>query len=206
MKIGVYGGTFNPVHSGHVKLAEAYLKGLELDRMLVIPAKTPPHKRVAHLASGADRLAMCRLAFPGTEYEVSDLELNRPGEKSYTVDTLEELNRRYPGQELYLLTGSDMFLTLDQWHESQRIFQLAVMCVGEREPHLQERLKTKARELEALGARCRVIQLEPLVVSSTQVRDRVERGEPLTGLVPPQVEQYIQAHGLYGNGDTSGPF
>ena len=69
MKIGVYGGTFNPVHSGHVKLAEAYLKGLELDRMLVIPAKTPPHKRVAHLASGADRLAMCRLAFPGTEYD-----------------------------------------------------------------------------------------------------------------------------------------
>ena len=107
MRTGVFGGTFNPIHNGHIKLARAYFSELNLDRMLVIPTRVPPHKVSNELADGEDRLRMCQLAFAGhPEFEVSDIELRR-AETSYTVDTLEALHARWPEDELFLLTGSD---------------------------------------------------------------------------------------------------
>ena len=198
MRRGVYGGTFNPVHLGHVKLAEAHREALALDRLMVIPTYLPPHKAGDGLVEGRHRLEMCRLAFAGDPAaEVSDLELRR-GAKSYTVDTLEALTAGYPGDELYLLMGSDMFLTLTQWRSFERIFQLAVVCAGAREPGLRDRLEAHAALLrERYGARCRVIAFSPLPISSTLVRERAGRGEPLCGLVPPGVAEYIVANGLY---------
>lgn len=112
-RLGVFGGTFNPIHNGHLRLLQGAREALELDRVLVIPTKQPPHKRPQQLASDEDRLAMCRLAVEGLSgVEVSDLEIRRGG-LSYTADTLAELRRRYPDSTLYLLVGGDMFLTID---------------------------------------------------------------------------------------------
>ncbi len=197
MKTGIYGGSFNPVHNGHVRLAQAYQAALGLERMLVIPTRVPPHKAGDELADGVDRLEMCRLAFSDPFYQVSDLELRRQDLKSYTVDTLELLHARYPDDQLYLLMGSDMFLTLTDWHDWQRIFQLAVMCVGGREPDLRGRLQAHGRYLESLGAHCRVLDLEPFVVSSTDVRTRVRAGLAIDELVPLPVAEYIRRHQLY---------
>ena len=131
MRTGIFGGTFNPIHNGHIKLARAYRSELELDRMLVIPTRIPPHKVSTELADGKDRLQMCRLAFAGQpEFEVSDIELCRT-EPSYTVDTLEALHARWPEDELFLLTGSDMFLTFERWRRYREILGAAVRACGD---------------------------------------------------------------------------
>lgn len=197
MKLGVYGGTFNPVHSGHVRLARRYMEAARLDRLLVIPAREPPHKDAPDLIAGEDRMEMCRLAFgPLAGCSVSDLELRRPG-KSYTVDTLEQLRTAYPAERLCLLMGGDMFLTVTQWKGWQRIFALAELCVGARDCDQTGRLEAEKRRLEGLGARCELVRLDPMVVSSTQVRERAARGESIAGLVPAEVEAYIAEHRLY---------
>ena len=119
MRIGVYGGTFNPIHRGHLTAARAAADALGLEKVLLIPDNLPPHKALpAGSATGEDRLAMCRLTageVPGME--VLDLELRRSG-PSYTSDTLAELHAQYPDDELWLLVGSDMFLSLQEWHEN----------------------------------------------------------------------------------------
>ena len=126
MRIGVYGGTFNPIHRGHLTAARAAADALGLEKVLLIPDNLPPHKALpAGSATGEDRLAMCRLTageVPGME--VLDLELRRSG-PSYTSDTLAELHAQYPDDELWLLVGSDMFLSLQEWHEPERILSLA---------------------------------------------------------------------------------
>ena len=199
MRTGIFGGTFNPVHNGHLKLAYTYLDALALDRMLVIPTRIPPHKKADHLVSGEDRLEMCRRAFESDRrFWVSDIELCREG-KSYTVNTLEELHSRFPDDEFYLIMGSDMFFTLTEWFHWQRLFELAVMCVGEREPDLNVRLREYAGRLEKLGARCRVVDLKPVEVSSTQVRQCIADGKDISGLVPPGVAGYILEKRLYGS-------
>ena len=121
MRIGIYGGTFNPPHLGHLTAAKAAFELLRLDRLLLIPASQPPHKALpAGSPSAEQRLALTRLAAEqlelGDRVEVLDIELRRQG-KSYTVDTLEELRRQYPGAELWLLMGTDMFLTFQAWRE-----------------------------------------------------------------------------------------
>ena len=199
-RLGIFGGTFNPVHSGHVKLAQGYLWELSLDRLLVIPTHTPPHKPGAELISGEHRKRMCELAFAGVENcAVSDLEIRR-GRKSYTVDTLETLRESYDGAEFYLIMGSDMFLTITEWRDWPRIFHMATLCVAAREHEQREQLKAHARALAALGARCRVTDAQPFVVSSTELRRRLAAGEPAGDALPDAVANYIRAHGLYSGG------
>lgn len=197
MKTGIFGGTFNPVHCGHVRLARHYMEGARLDRLLVIPTRMPPHKNAVDLLSGAQRMEMCRLAFgqmPGCQ--VSGLEMERP-EKSYTVDTLEALHMQYPQDSLCLLMGSDMFLTMTHWKDWQRIFQLASLCVGARETDLDGRLEAEKIRLEQLGASCELIPMVPMEISSTEIRRRIADGQSVSGLVPEKVEAYILKYGLY---------
>ena len=119
-KTGIFGGTFNPIHLGHVRLGQMVLNDLKLDRIIYIPDNTPPHKSDKDLASGSDRLKMIELALKDCDnLEASDIELRREG-KSYTYQTLLELKKMYPGDELFLITGADMFLTLDRWKEPGR--------------------------------------------------------------------------------------
>ncbi len=198
MRTGILGGTFNPVHNGHVKLAEAYLSALQLDRLLIIPANIPPHKSNNGLVGASHRLAMCRLAFAEEPLcKVSDIELKRE-EKSYTVDTLEQLTAIYPHDRFFLIMGSDMFCSFTSWHHWQRILQLAVLCAGARKARSTDNeMEDQRRKLEALGACCELVDFEPLPISSTLVRKRICNGEALDGLVSPTVAKYIWAHGLY---------
>ena len=122
-RIGIYGGTFSPVHNGHVAAAKAFMEQMWLDVLFVIPAGIPPHKQVDQQVSAIDRYRMCELAFGDMEgVIVSDLELRRDG-KSYTVDTLRELTA--PDTRLFLLMGTDMLLSLDEWREPEEIFRLS---------------------------------------------------------------------------------
>ena len=141
---------------------------------------------------------MCRLAFAGDPtVQVDDLELRR-GAKSYTVDTLEQLREQYPRDTFYLIMGGDMFLTITQWHNFQRIFQLAILCAGARELEEWERLCRHRDFLqERYGVRSRLLHFSPLPISSTDIRARIRRGDPIDGLVPPGVAQYIRENQLY---------
>ena len=125
MKTGICGGTFNPIHNGHLHIVEEFRRGLGLDRVLLIPTRVPPHKAAPDLASAGERFAMCRLAAQGKPWlELSDIEMRREG-KSYTAETLEELSALYPQDQFYLLMGEDMFLTLGRWYRPETIFSLA---------------------------------------------------------------------------------
>lgn len=204
-RTGVYGGTFNPIHRGHVHILREFIARLSLERVLLIPAGVPPHKQARHLAAARDRVAMCKLAAEEvTEavVEVSTIELDRPG-KSYTSDTLAALKERYPQDEFFLLMGEDMFLTVDRWHEAGKIMELASLCASPRSPDGLRRLREKRKELEALGARCFVEDIPFLDVSSTKVRELAGVGASRGGLarlVPDAVSEYIIERHIYTGG------
>lgn len=194
MKIGVFGGTFNPPHNGHVRLAKAAADELKLDKLLVIPSCIPPHKIAAKLADGQERLEMCRLAFGcDPRFEVSPMELER-GSRSYTVETLRELKALYPDSELYFIVGSDMLESFDKWYLWQEILSLSVLCTASREEGYNPDLSRFGK----LAERIKIITLDPLEVSSTQIRNSA--GEVSPELLDPKVAAYIREHGLYDDG------
>ena len=160
MKLGIYGGTFNPPHLGHLTSARLALDALGLDELRFVPAALPPHKRLPPDAPGPEaRLEMVELAADGLllpgRVSVSDMELSRPG-KSYTADTLEQLHAQNPGAELWLMMGTDMFLTLQNWREPERITALAGICAFARtQADCGELLTIQAEHLrKTFGARC----------------------------------------------------
>ena len=200
MNIGIYGGTFDPPHLGHMEAARASIAALGLDKLLFVPAGLPPHKALpAGSAAPEHRLAMVErmadgLLLPGVA-AVSSLELERKG-KSYTSDTLKALRGQYPEDELWLLMGTDMFLTLQSWHEAEQIMRLAgIAAFARTESDSGELLETQGKELRRrFGARVRIIRLPKITaVSSTQVRSQGTGA----GLWPP-VWGYILREGLYG--------
>ena len=201
MKTGIYGGTFNPIHRGHIHLLEEFTKRLSLDRVLLIPTRVPPHKAAPDLASGEDRLQMCRLAVGGRPHlQISDLELRREG-KSFTAETLEELRELFPRDEFYLLMGEDMFLTVEHWYRPETIFSLAAVCATPRSLHGMGKLQMKQDEYQIrYGARCFLEDIPYLPVSSTQVREWVRMGKDITPLVPEAVADFIRERGIYRKG------
>ena len=198
MRIGVYGGSFAPVHSGHVVAAETFVEKMGLDLLYIIPAFIPPHKRLDAGDDPHHRLAMCELAFAGKEkILVSDMEIARGG-TSYTVDTLRALSRE--DRRLFLLTGTDMMLTLGQWREAETIFKLCypVYMRRESDPETERRIIAKNEEYQhRFGRIVRRIPCDYLDISSTEIRRRVAAGESVTGLVPEAVERYIRENKLY---------
>ena len=203
MKIGIYGGTFNPPHLGHLAAARAAIDALELDRLLLVPAAVPPHKALpAGTPAAEHRLAMVErmgdaLLMPEV-VSASGLELERAG-KSYTADTLAQLSREYPGAQLWLLMGTDMFLTLHQWHDPEAILRLAGVCAFARSEGDEARFAPQKEFLErTYGAEVAVIPLPGLVdISSTRLRELLAAGEGRDYLSP-AVYGYILLHGLYG--------
>lgn len=205
MKIGIYGGTFNPIHLGHIHILKEFIRRLGLSRVLLIPTGTPPHKDAPELASQEDRFSMCRLAvkeITEAPVEISRIEFDRPG-KSYSADTLTQLSGLYPEDELFFLMGEDMFLTVDSWYRPEVICSLAALCASPRSEDGLRKLREKQKELESkLGARCFVEDIPYFPASSTQVRELAEQGKSLAGLVPPEVEAYIREYKIYS---VSGP-
>lgn len=195
-KIAIFGGTFNPVHNGHMHLAQQFSARIGFDRIIFIPTHVPPHKQAPELASAPHRLNMCRLAAREYGYEVSDIEINREG-PSYTADTLAQMKGMYPNDELYLITGADMFLTIQNWRNPRQIFTLATVCAAPRSQRGYKELLTHAKELESFGAHSIIENIEYLPVSSTMVRAAVKAGESIADLVPHSVADYIEQNKLY---------
>ena len=197
MRLGIYGGTFSPIHLGHVRAAEDFLNEFGLDKLLVIPTALPPHKAEVAGASAEDRLEMARLAFMGHDrIEVSDYEIARGG-KSYSVLTLERFK---PGNELFMLVGTDMFLTLDRWFRAEEIFRLADIVLKRREddPVTGADIASKTIEYtERFGARIHIMDDAAFPVSSTGLRELIRDGKPTDGLLPDSVADYISENNLY---------
>lgn len=197
-KIAMFGGTFNPIHNGHIQLALCAADQLGLDKVLLIPTNIPPHKRYREETTPRQRWEMCGLAVAGhPKLEVSDMEIRRQG-PSYTVDTLCQMHAKYPAAELYLITGADMFLTIQDWKCAQDIFRMAVICGVPREREGLYALKKQAVFLNSrYNAQTAILEFPLMDISSTQIRNWLKTGQSIKEWVPESVERYIRQHGLY---------
>lgn len=195
-KIGVFGGTFHPIHNGHILLAEHAKELLSLDRVLFVIDRIPPHKEISGGASTEERLLLLNLALEGRDDLIPEtMELKREG-KSYSFDTLTELSAHFPGAELYFLMGSDMLRSFHTWYKPEGISKLAALVCTERAGQSGEEAETAERLRKQYGAK--VILLGSVSdLSSTEVRDRIACALPLTGLVPPKAAHEIYFRGLY---------
>lgn len=194
LRIGVFGGAFDPPHRGHVALAKAAIAQLHLDRLIVIPTGHAWHK-ARDLSDPAHRLAMTRLAFANIPaVQVDDRETKRAG-ASYTVDTLSELHNEYPGAEFHLLIGEDQARALPTWHAWEQLPALAIICVAARADSTGAKhpLDALSAELPGLTA----LNMPPEDVSATEIRHRVALGESIAPLVFEPVARYIDQHLLY---------
>ena len=201
MRLGILGGTFNPPHLGHLICAqEAYLQ-LGLKRVMLIPARIPPHKAVEEEPGPHHRLELCTLAIGDDQrFTVSDLEIRREG-PSYTVDTLEELHSQAPETELFLILGGDIAAGLPTWYQPERVLSMATVAVAERRGTARSAVDEALHSVRG-GERAQFFQMPRVGVSSTLVRRRARAGIPIKYIVPDAVATYIAEHGLYG-GPTS---
>ena len=189
MHVGVFGGSFDPVHHGHLKAAEACQAAVPLDLVLFVPAAAQPLKPLGPVASSEDRLRMLELALEGrTEFVVNSMEIERGG-VSYTVETLRDLSAARPGDRLYLILGADALADLANWHEPDEICRLATLLVVDRPGATQPG--------DPLGASVIRVEMDPVHVSSSEIRSRIGRGMAVEELVPPAVARYIAERGLY---------
>ncbi len=199
-RIGIYGGTYNPPHVGHLRAAEFAIEALSLDRLLLIPTGDSPHKTVAAGAAPEQRLEMLRISAAGMEKtEVCDIELRREG-KSYTVDTLRTLRAENPDAKLVLLMGTDMFLSFLSWRESEAMLALAELAVFYRgEKGEAEKIEAQKLALEAVGAKITLVKNPVTAISSTDLR-RMLVFRCADSFLMPGVGDYIREKGLYGTG------
>jgi nicotinate-nucleotide adenylyltransferase len=198
MRLGILGGTFNPPHRGHLAVAVHALAQLGLERVLLMPSHTPPHKLPQHDPGPRHRLRMCELAVEGRAgLQAGGLEIERGG-PSFTVDTLLALHApsapRQPSPQLTLILGSDMARTLPTWRRAGEIVALADIAVAARPGDGRAEVLAV---LDSLGARATFLEMPPIDVSSSTVRERVSRGESVEELVGAAVAAYIAEHGLY---------
>ena len=207
MKIGIYGGTFNPPHLGHLTAARAVFELLNLDQLLLVPAGMPPHKELpAGSPTPEQRLEMTRLAGEqlglGDRVRTLDIEVYRQG-KSFTADTLAQLKAQHPEDELWLLMGTDMFLTLQAWHEPGKILSLAgIAAFGRTEEDTEELFSAQREYLYQTYPQARLFTLTipgVIDVSSTELREKLAKGEGAS-LLAPAVYGYILREGLYNTG------
>ena len=203
MRLGVFGGTFDPPHLGHLLVATDALELLRLDRILLVPNSVQPLKGSAH-AAPAERLQMLRLMIGGdTRFEVEPCELQRSG-LSYTVDTLEDLASRYPGAKLFFLVGADAARTFQQWRNPERILGLATLTIVNR---VDEGIGTAdpagvvAATPLGLPDGAITVATRIIDISSSEIRDRVRKGLPIRGFVTDPVDRYIAEQRLYRQGN-----
>lgn len=194
MRLGVFGGAFDPPHVAHVALAQAAVEQLQLDQLRIFPTGQAWHKSHA-LTAPQHRLALAEIAFGGLPRTVvDDRELRRPG-PTYSIDTLRELKAEYPAAQLFLVMGEDQAISLTRWREWEAIVQLAIICVAGR-PSAHSHAGEAPPGLPA-QAELRLLRLPSMPESATEVRERVAQGEGIAHLVPPGVARYIELHNLY---------
>ena len=196
MRIGLLGGTFDPVHLAHLILAEQARDALALDEVLFIPAGEPWRKLGRTISPPEHRLAMLRLAIEGHDgFGISDIELRRSG-PTYTADTLEALAGERLDDEFYFVIGADALADLPNWHEPERIVAHATLAVAPRDPDQAD--AAAAALPDTLQARVQRFPMPRIDISSTDIRERVATNRSIRYLVPAAVEQYIHKHNLYG--------
>ena len=198
LRVGIYGGTFAPIHNGHVLAAKAFMEQMKLDYLLIMPTNIPPHKQISRSDDPIYRLRMCELAFEDTDgIVISDTEIKRGG-TSYTYDTLKELTR--PDTRLFFMCGTDMVLTFDKWYRFEDILKLCypVYVRRENDPIITKKIVDKITEYyDKYGVMFRRIVTEPIELSSTEIRKKVARGEDISALVPEKVADFIYENSLY---------
>jgi nicotinate-nucleotide adenylyltransferase len=195
--IGILGGTFNPPHIGHLVCAQEARSQLELDRVLLMPVHTPPHKAAADDPGPEARLALCQAAIGGDEdLEVSTLEIDRGG-PSYTVDTLRALHGSREGDDLTFIVGGDMASSLPSWREPEGVLELARVAVAEREEHRRQEIAERLRALRGADERVVFFTMPRLDISSSDIRRRIAEGRPVRWLIPGEVCDEIERRGLY---------
>lgn len=188
MKIGILGGTFNPVHIGHLILAEEAREKLSLDKVIFIPANLPPHKDDVDIADPQARLRMLKLAVKGNKhFTVSDIEIKRSG-RSYTIDTIKALKDKYKNDELYFIIGSDLLKYLEGWKDLNEIFKIVKFIAATRPGY----------PLENIPAYIKTLGIRAVDISGFSVRECVKEGKSFRYLVPEAVFEYINKTKLYG--------
>jgi len=193
MNLGIFGGTFNPPHMGHLIVIESVQDQMRFDKILFIPSAKPPHKNDPLLAPATARLEMTALAIQNARsFEVSDVEIQRTG-KSYTVDTISMLMEIYPGSNFSFIIGADNYMELDTWKSPDEIFAKAGLIVMTRPGYASLQPKHQFARI------ARFMNVPSIGISSTDIRRRVKHGRSIRYLVPPAVGDYITAHALYRN-------
>ena len=201
MKVGIFGGTFNPIHKGHTEAAYAFLRCVNPDKLLVIPTKIPPHKAIKGDDDPEIRLEMTRRAFSENgEYdkrvEVSDIEIRSEG-KSYTYYTLQKL-KSMGYDDFYLYCGTDMLLSFDSWFRFEDILSMCTLAYASRlENACPEASEKIAMLRERYGARILEIPLDPIEISSSEIREMIRKGEDASAFLSPAVLRFIDERGLY---------
>ena len=195
MRLGLFGGTFDPIHLGHLILAEQCRDACALDRVWLIVAGSPPHKPGGRTAV-RHRLEMVRIAIAGhLAFAASDIEAKRPG-PHYSVETLEAIRRDHPDDELFFLIGADSLADLPSWREPERIAQLATIVVVNR-PGLEEVDPSRLPDFGAGSHPLTWVSIPPVGIASSDLRRRLAEGRSIRYMVPRGVEAYIETHGLY---------
>lgn len=202
-KIGILGGTFNPLHIGHLIIAEEVCRHHNLSKVIFIPAYIPPHKYVKDLANANQRYQMVKQAIKGkSKFEVSDLEIKREG-KSFTIETVKEVLHHYgKDSEIFLIMGADSLNELELWKDIKKLSQLCHFVIVNRPGY---KIKPSARLVEIIGYDKAIeikrfrLTIDPVRISSTDIRKRINNGADIKNLVPECVEIYIKEHGLYSS-------
>jgi nicotinate-nucleotide adenylyltransferase len=204
LRVGIFGGAFNPPHIGHLVCAQEALVKLELERVLFVPVGVPPHRELEYDPGAEVRFEMVELAATDDErFEASRIELDREG-PSYTSDTLEQLASESPKDELFLILGGDQAASLPTWHEPEKVLERATVAAFERVSWGRNAIQIKIGRLGA--GRVRYLDMPLIQVSSSAVRRRVREGLPIRYLVPDKVASYIETNGLYaGQGSAKEP-
>ena len=211
-KIGVFGGTFNPVHKGHEITAVEFYDKFDLDKLIIIPANMPPHKIIDEKVSALQRFEMCELCFEkyrrennyNYKIEVSDIEIKKDG-VSYTYDTIKTLRKIYPDDIIYFLAGSDMFLYLENWYKYKKLLEMCVFVIAFRNNNdndfEQKKVLTLQNNLINQGYKIELLKNSPFEISSTELREKLKSGgfdsTDLKKYISPEVLNYIKERKIY---------
>lgn len=197
MRIGIYGGSFDPVHNGHINAARNFMEELSLDKIIIVPAYCSPFKKGLAVTPSQHRLNMCNIAFGNTEgFEVSDVEILREDE-GYMSDTVAQIREQYPDAELFLLLGSDQLLIFQKWHAWSKITDEATVAAAARTWDDDAAMEAAAAVLRSYGAEVIIVPIDVKELSSSDVREAVRRGDDISAMVPPGVAEYIWDNYLY---------
>lgn len=196
-KIGIMGGSFDPIHFGHLVVANEVLNIYQLDEIIFVPTGNPPHKDTLKADSFHRYIMVSMAVLSNDKFSVSDFEINN-SQKSYTLNTLKNFSKRYQDADLYFITGTDAVIELPTWHKPSEVLKLCKLIAVSRPLFSIEKVKERIKEIQNdLGGEIEMLKVPMLQISSTDIRERFEKGTSAKYLLPESVEQYIIKNNLY---------